>query len=233
MTTTSGAGMTGLDSKLFDSLNAGSKPKTDKKANDQMDQADFLRLMTTQLKNQDPTKPLDGQQFMAQLAQFSTLNGIIEMKASLDTLAQSLQSMNTLQASSLVGHSVLIDGDKAYLNSGESVQGRADITETVNNLTVVVTNAGGGEVRRLNLGAKAPGAVDFSWDGLDSNGAQATPGLYTFRVEGTVADGKSVGFDTRMWARVDSVSLGSASQETTLNLNGVGSHGLSQIKEVH
>ncbi|MBK7543531.1 MAG: hypothetical protein IPI57_17640 [Candidatus Competibacteraceae bacterium] len=62
MTTTSGAGMSGLDSTLFDSINASSKPKTDtKKANDQMDQADFLRLMTTQLKNQDPTKPLDGQ----------------------------------------------------------------------------------------------------------------------------------------------------------------------------
>lgn len=231
MTATSGVSLTSAASAS--ASGSSTAKKTDKKANDQLGQADFLRLLTTQLKNQDPTKPLDGQQFMAQLAQFSTLNGIIEMKASLDTLAQSLQSMNTLQASSLVGHSVLIDGDKAYLNSGESVQGRADITETVNNLTVVVTNAGGGEVRRLNLGAKAPGAVDFSWDGLDSNGAQATPGLYTFRVEGTVADGKSVGFDTRMWARVDSVSLGSASQETTLNLNGVGSHGLSQIKEVH
>ena len=122
MTTTSGAGMSGLDSTLFDSINASSKPKTDtKKANDQMDQADFLRLMTTQLKNQDPTKPLDGQQFMAQLAQFSTLNGIIEMKQSLDTLAQSLQSMNTLQASNLVGRSVLIDGDKGdvYKRQGD------------------------------------------------------------------------------------------------------------------
>lgn len=66
--------------------------KSDKKANDQMDQADFLHLMTTQLKNQDPTKPLDGQQFMAQLAQFSTLNGIMEMKASLDKLVNLVES---------------------------------------------------------------------------------------------------------------------------------------------
>ena len=233
MTTTSSTGMTGLDSTLFDSLNAGSKPKTEKKANDQLDQADFLQLMTAQLKNQDPTKPLDGQQFMAQLAQFSTLNGIIEMKASLDTLAQSLQSMNTLQASNLVGHSVLIDGDKGYLNAGESVGGRATITETVNNLTLVVTEASGREVRRINLGAKPSGTVDFQWDGLNSTGAQSTPGLYTFRVEGTVADGKSTNFDTQIWAKVDSVSLGQTGQETTLNLAGIGGYGLSQIKEVH
>lgn len=71
---------------------ASTPSKSDKKANDQMDQADFLHLMTTQLKNQDPTKPLDGQQFMAQLAQFSTLNGIMEMKASLDKLVNLVES---------------------------------------------------------------------------------------------------------------------------------------------
>ncbi len=233
MTTTSNTGMTGLDSTLFDSLNAGLKSKTEKKANDQLDQADFLQLMTTQLKNQDPTKPLDGQQFMAQLAQFSTLNGIIEMKQSLDTLAQSLQSMNTLQASNLVGRSVLIDGNKGYLNAGESVGGRANITETVNNLAVVVTDAAGREVRRISLGAKPSGTVDFQWDGLDDKGAQSAPGLYTFRVEGAVADGKSTDFDTQVWAKVDSVSLGQTGQETTLNLAGIGGYGLSQIREVH
>ncbi len=234
MATTSSTGVTGLDSKLFDSLNAStSAKKTDKKANDQLDQADFLRLMTTQLKNQDPTKPLDGQQFMAQLAQFSTLNGIIEMKQSLDTLAQSLQSMNTLQASNLVGRSVLIDGDKGYLDADGSLSGRATVTETANNLTLIVTEASGREVRRINLGAKPAGTVDFRWDGLDGNGARAAPGLYAIRVEGAVADGKSVGFDTQLWSKVDSVSLGQTGQETTLNLAGIGSYGLSQIKEVH
>mgnify|MGYP003588195395 CR=1 FL=1 len=72
------------------STSSSSSTAIDKKANDQLDQADFLELMTTQLKNQDPTKPLDGQQFMAQLAQFSTLNGIMDMKASLDKLVTQL-----------------------------------------------------------------------------------------------------------------------------------------------
>lgn len=82
--------MTTISSVGTNAASSGSSTTTDKKANDQLDQADFLKLMTTQLQNQDPTKPLDGQQFMAQLAQFSTLNGIMDMKASLDKLVTAL-----------------------------------------------------------------------------------------------------------------------------------------------
>ena len=75
------------------SSSASTTTKTaEKKANDQLDQADFLRLLTTQMQNQDPTNPLDGQQFMAQMAQFSTLNAIIEMKTSIDSLVKTLGS---------------------------------------------------------------------------------------------------------------------------------------------
>ena len=81
---------TGNNATLFAANSTASTTTTDKKKNDQLDQADFLNLMTTQLKNQDPTKPLDGQQFMAQLAQFSTLNGIMDMKVSLDNLVTAL-----------------------------------------------------------------------------------------------------------------------------------------------
>ncbi|MBZ4194927.1 MAG: hypothetical protein LAE24_11575 [Candidatus Contendobacter sp.] len=78
---------TGNNATLFSASSTSTATSAaDKKKNDQLDQADFLMLMTTQLKNQDPTKPLDGQQFMAQLAQFSTLNGIMDMKTALDNL---------------------------------------------------------------------------------------------------------------------------------------------------
>ena len=82
--------MTTISSVGTNAASSSSSTTTDKKANDQLDQADFLKLMTTQLQNQDPTKPLDGQQFMAQLAEFSTLNGIMDMKASLDKLVTAL-----------------------------------------------------------------------------------------------------------------------------------------------
>ena len=85
--------MTTISSTLSTTASTSSTTTTsDKTANNQLDQADFLQLLTTQLKNQDPTKPLDGQQFMAQLAQFSTLNAIIEMKESLDALVQLVET---------------------------------------------------------------------------------------------------------------------------------------------
>lgn len=92
--------MNAISSIGTSAASSSSSATTAKKPNDQLDQADFLRLMTTQLKNQDPTKPLDGQQFMAQLAQFSTLNGIMDMKAALDKLVTLLSPTS---AASIVG----------------------------------------------------------------------------------------------------------------------------------
>ena len=83
--------MTTISSLLSTAANASSTSSASQKTtNDQLDQSDFLRLLTTQLQNQDPTKPLDGQEFTAQLAQFSTLNVMTDIKTSLDTLVKSL-----------------------------------------------------------------------------------------------------------------------------------------------
>lgn len=83
--------MTTISSLLSTAANASSASSASQKTtNDQLDQSDFLRLLSTQLQNQDPTKPLDGQEFTAQLAQFSTLNVMTDIKTSLDTLVKSL-----------------------------------------------------------------------------------------------------------------------------------------------
>ncbi|MCB1921304.1 MAG: flagellar hook assembly protein FlgD, partial [Candidatus Competibacteraceae bacterium] len=86
---------------------------------DLLNQEDFLKLMIAQMKNQDPTKPLDGQEYLGQLAQFSTLSSIQELQKSFDSLAQSLLSMQTAQATSMVGKQVLIEGDRGYYTSGQ------------------------------------------------------------------------------------------------------------------
>ena len=83
--------MTSISSLLSTAANTTSTSSVSKKTtNDQLDQSDFLRLLTTQLQNQDPTKPLDGQEFTAQLAQFSTLNVMTDIKTSVDTLVKSI-----------------------------------------------------------------------------------------------------------------------------------------------
>lgn len=83
--------MTTISSLLSTAANTSSTSSVSQKTtNDQLDQSDFLRLLTTQLQNQDPTKPLDGQEFTAQLAQFSTLNVMTDIKTSVDTLVKSI-----------------------------------------------------------------------------------------------------------------------------------------------
>ena len=90
----------------------------DKARSNGMGQADFLRLMTEQMKNQDPLKPLEGQQFLAQLAQFSTVQGIEQMNSAMGAMASVMESDQTLRAAALVGREALVDAN-AFQYSGE------------------------------------------------------------------------------------------------------------------
>jgi flagellar basal-body rod modification protein FlgD len=219
------------DTTVLERLNAGLKQATPKHTKE-LGQDQFFELMIAQLKNQDPTKPLDGQTQIAQLAQFSTVSGIRELQQSFNQLAQSLQSLGALQASSLVGRSVMIASDSAYLADGKPLRGRVEVTENVKDLTVIFCNDSGREIKRLNLGDQSSGEVEFAWDGLNSHGAQVAAGRYQIKAEGTVAAGKTQAFTTQVQALVQSVSLGQKGQDMTLNLTGLGGHSINEIQEI-
>lgn len=218
------------DADLLNRLNAGLQQATPEHTKD-LGQDQFFQLMIAQLKNQDPTKPLDGQTQLAQLAQFSTVNGIQELQQSFNQLAQSLQSLNALQASGLVGRSVMVDGNSAYVSDGKPLQGRVNLTDSVNELTVILSDDSGREVRRLNLGNHTTGNVDFTWGGLDDSGAQVPPGNYHLKAEGNVS-GKTQTYGTLVQAAVQSVTLGQQGQDMTLNLMGLGGRSISDVREI-
>jgi flagellar basal-body rod modification protein FlgD len=159
------------DASLIDRLNAGLK-KSVSEPNKDLGQEQFFELMIAQLKNQDPTKPLDGQTQLAQIAQFSTVDGIRQLQQSFSQLAQSLSA---LQASSLVGRSVMIPSDKAYFLAGSSLQGKVTVTDNVKDLTVTLFDSSGREVGRLNLGDQAAGEAEFAWKGGGSNRGRQDP----------------------------------------------------------
>lgn len=222
-----------LDSALLDSLNAAqqSRAREAQAVNQDLGQEQFFELMLAQLKNQDPTKPLDGQDFVAQLAQFSAVSGITGLQQSFDALAASMQSVNALQASSLVGRSVLIDSDRGWLGEEGALAGAVTLDENVNGLAVGVYDSAGRLLRRLELGSHGPGAVAFAWDGRDASGARAAPGVYTLRAEGQIG-AKSYGFPTRVQAPVHSVSLDPGGRGVTLNLDGLGARSLGDVLEI-
>lgn len=194
----------------------------------QLGQADFLRLMTEQLKNQDPLKPLEGTQMLGQLAQFSTVQGIENMQNALGAVATVMESDQTLRAAALVGHDALVEANTADLKAGSGLKGEVVATRA-GPIQIEIVDAGGQVVRRMPAQADAAGAVSYAWDGKTTAGGLAPDGRYTVRATaGTGSDAQALA--VRMAARVESVSIEATG--LTLNLAGLGRHPLSAVRRI-
>ena len=191
-------------------------------------QADFLRLMTEQLKNQDPLKPMQNAEFLGQLAQFSTVQGIDKMQGALSSVASVMESDQTLRAAALVGREALIETDTVELAAGAGVRGEIAATRA-GTLQVEIVDASGATVRRTTVQANAAGGVAWEWDGRDDNGDPAAAGRYSIRAtSGGGEDTESLAVGVA--ARIDSVSI--EPQGLVLNLAGLGSHPLGAIRRI-
>lgn len=191
-------------------------------------QADFLKLMTEQLKNQDPLKPLEGAQFLGQLAQFSTVQGIDKMQDAMNSMANVMESDQTLRAASLVGREALVDASSLQLATGTGVRGEIAAT-SAGPLTVEIVDGSGQVVRRSSVEAASAGNVPFAWDGKDASGNPAPSGRYTVRALGGAGENAEQ-LAVRVAARVDSVSIESTG--LVLNLASLGSHPLGAVRRL-
>ncbi len=150
-------------------------------------QGRFLKLLTEQLKNQDPLSPMDNAQMTSQLAQISTVDGIEKLNTTLTALLDGSQSSDAVQAAALVGKGVMVEG-KALTLSGGKAYGGIELASAADKVTVTIKDANGLEVRKLELGDAEAGISNFAWDGLTASGAQAVDGKYTMSVSATRGD---------------------------------------------
>lgn len=202
-----------------------------KKDRNKLGQAEFLDLMVAQLKNQDPFKPLENGDFIAQMAQFSAVTGLDKLQNSFDTLANSLQSNQALQASTLVGRSVLVPSSQAVLSPQGNVKGILELPQSTPNVSIAILDQSGALVKNIELGGHAAGEVPFVWDGTNNSGAKMPPGSYQVVAEGQGTDSRfSVG--TLVTALVESVNIGNGGQKLTLNLQDMGQVDFSQVREI-
>ena len=193
----------------------------------------FLQLLVTQLKNQNPLSPQDNGAFVAQLAQFSSLEGINTLNDSVNNISSNFSSSQALQASSLVGRSIITQTDKALVDTSKSMTGSVAVTAATGNVAVKITDANGNVVRTLDLGAQNAGTSDFIWDGKNDAGEVAAAGTYTFAATTKNDKGDSVALATSLPATVTSVTLSKTGGEMLLNLaGGMGSVKLSQIQTI-
>ncbi len=191
---------------------------------------DFLALMTAQLKNQDPMKPLDSTEFVAQLAQYGTVSGVQNMQASLTNLTDSMRSAQALQGTSLVGHDVLAPATSITVPAGGAVRGALDVPAGTAAVQVVVKDASGQVVRNLNF-APTQGSHDFLWDGLDDRGTAVPAGTYGFSAVANVG-GANQALEVLLGGRVSSVSLDASGAGLTLNTAALGPLSLANVRRV-
>jgi flagellar basal-body rod modification protein FlgD len=188
----------------------------------------FLELMIAQLQSQDPLDPTQNEDFVAQLAQFSSLEGIENLNNAMSEMASAMRSSLTVDAAALVGRNVLAPTSQATL-ADVPIKGAIEVGDAASDVLLEISGANGEVVRRISLGFQAPGQTPFVWDGTADDGSRLEPGTYHFRALAAV-DGEAVELQTKLPDRVVSVSL--ADGDIRVNLSSGGSVPLAHIEEV-
>lgn len=194
-------------------------------------QSDFMTMMLAQLKMQDPFKPTDNGEFLVQMAQLSTATGVTDLKSSIESLGADLRANQILGASTLVGRDVVVPAGTMRLGAGESVRGQVTLPGNADQVTVELLNASGETVQRQNLGSRGAGVAEFAFNGQLAAGAALPAGNYTLRVTSS-SGGKSETLNADVKAAVRSVSIPAGSSEPQLHVQGMGTVGLSSVRQI-
>ncbi|MCH9639814.1 MAG: flagellar hook assembly protein FlgD [Betaproteobacteria bacterium] len=190
----------------------------------------FLKLLVTQLQNQDPLNPLDNAEVTSQLAQISTVTGIEKLNDTLQILLSDIEDSRTIEAAALVGRNVLVPGTTMSLENGVANAG-FELPQSVDELSVTILDGSGIAVRTIDLGEQTSGVKTFSWDGVTDSGTAAANGEYGFVVNAKILDGdKDVTTERLALGSVNSVSPGE--HDAVLDMGKLGLVGFSDVKQI-
>ena len=194
-------------------------------ASDAGSQDRFLKLLVTQLQNQDPLAPMDNAQLTSQIAQINTVSGIATLNTSVQQLSSQFLQMQSLQGASLVGKDVIVPGNKLDIAEGVA-QGGFELTSAADAVKVELLSPAGRVVDTLNLGAQSSGMHGFNWP---SGTFDNTTGL-TFRVSAT-SGSTPLASTALMRDRVDAVST--SGDALMLQLRNSGTVAYSTVKAIN
>ena len=229
--------MTTISPDLLNAVNPTKKPAATGSVEEATDK--FMTLLVTQLKNQDPLNPLDNAQITSQLAQLSTVTGVNKLNTTLESLKASYQASESLQAANMIGHGVLVNGDRVQLVDGKSILG-VELDSAADKVDVIITDpTTGKDIQTINLGKNDAGVIPIAWDGVldpknvDADGKPVTlkNGEYLIRVVATrggeeLDDARTLSFDS-----VASVTT-NAKDGVKLNLPSKGVVSMADIKQI-
>ncbi len=191
-------------------------------------QNNFMTMLITQLKNQDPLNPMDNSQVTSQMAQLSTVSGIGQLNSTMSSLMSNFQSTQTLQASNLINHTVVVPGSSITLASGAAQFG-VKLDAAASNVQAVIKNSAGNTVATMSLGSMPAGVSAIPWNGLTDSGTTAPDGQYSFSIAAT--NGKAAVNSTALSVgTVTSVATSSAG--AMLNIPDIGSVNISNVLQI-
>lgn len=215
--------------------------KEEKPKENELGQSAFLELMITQLKAQDPLDPQDNSAFVAQLAQFSSVESLDKLNNNFDAFTNNFVANQALQASTLVGRSVTVPAESTRLDAGGVVSASVDIPASSGAVSMNIYSETGALVDQIALGQRPAGEMVLRWDGMsiEANGelldwqssqpSGAAPGTYRFQVL-SAQEGEQLELETALSANVNSVTLG-PNGSLVLNLAGVGPVSMADVKQ--
>ncbi|MBB5417243.1 flagellar hook assembly protein FlgD [Paraburkholderia atlantica] len=186
--TTIGSNGTTVSQTLLDTMNGTSSSSTSGTSGTSAAdlQNTFLQLLVAQLKNQDPTNPMDSSQMTSQLAQISTVQGISNLNTSLTSLSTQLSASQQAQSALLIGSTVLAPGNSVTVSSGKANAFGVTLANAVSDLQIVVKNSAGTIVNTLDLGKQSAGTIPVGWTPTDTSGNALPDGTYTITATGTI-----------------------------------------------
>jgi len=192
-------------------------------------QGSFLTLLVAQLKNQDPTNPLQNNELTTQLAQISTVSGIEKLNTTLGSISGQIDNNQSLQASTLIGHGVMIPGQTILVGKETTTPFGVELAQTADKVTATITNKDGAVVRTIELGGLKAGVHTFSWDGKAADGTAAADGSYKVSITASSGSTQLVAQPLN-FALVQGVTRDS--NGSTLDLGTYGTTTLDEVRQI-
>ena len=189
----------------------------------------FLKLLVTQIQNQDPLNPMDNAQVTSQLAQLSTVSGIDKLNASVNAMSANFLSAQNLQAANMIGHGVIAPGNTIALKDGKALFG-LELPQNSDAAEVIIKDASGLAIRKLSLGVLPSGVNTMTWDGKTDSGASAANGAYSFSVNATSGE-KKLDVSSLSFGIVSSIT--SSPQGAKLSVADVGDIAISDVRQIY
>lgn len=189
----------------------------------------FLKLLVTQLKNQDPLNPLDNAQVTSQLAQLNTANGISQLNQTMAAFAATQAAGQAVQAAQLIGRGVMTEGSSLQLSNGDALFG-VQLAQAAEHLQVVISDAAGKVVQTVDAGPQQAGTILLHWDGATDAGGTAVAGSYRFALKATDAGGAALSATALAVDTVKAVTAQAGG--AILNLSGGAGVALSAVRQI-